>query len=153
METALSKSSLSFVFDLDAKKIQLTIKIFLLIDMISQIFGLYMLVFAPTGDDYQIVMFGFVVTLLLFVMSIAPTNVHSLRGLEVSRTFVSFRFVCGFQAVALCFRLRFNVGAIAWMTFHWLYLSFTVGVLLATMRKYRQPKEPKPATETRRQVV
>ena len=153
METALSKSSLSFVFDLDSKRIQLIIKVFLLIDIISQIFGLYMLAFAPKGHDYQIVMFGFVVTLLLFAMSIAPTNVHSLRGLEVSRTFLSFRFVSGFEAVALCFRLSFNTAAIAWMLFHWLYLSFTVGVLLATMRKYRQPKDPKPTSERRREVV
>jgi hypothetical protein len=138
---------------MDVERVQMTIRIFLLIDAISQIFGLYMLVFTPKNHDFQIVMFGFLITLLLFVMSIAPTNVHSLAGLDVSRTFLSFRFLAGFQAVVVFFRLKFSAAAIAWLVFHWFYLSFTIGVLLATTKKYKRAVEPKTATTVKIESV
>jgi len=142
LDAASSKSSLDF-YNLDTTRIRNTIRVFLLVDIISQIYGLYLIVFVPEDKDHSMVMFASLVVHLLFVVSIAPTNVDSLKGLEVSRKFLSFRFVVAFEAIVLALRLKFSKAATAWLVFHWFYLSFTIGVLLATLKKYQTQESPK----------
>lgn len=119
---------------------------FILIDFASQIFVAYLYWTVKKDDDFQVLLFAFIVSLAIFILSVAPTKFTRLIGFRISSLFVIYRVVAAIQSLILCLRLGFSVTSITWLIFQQAYLIHVVYISLVLLKLHRKRFRPKATT-------
>lgn len=119
---------------------RINIAIFLLIDIASQIFSLYLLLTKAPSPDEDVILIATIITMIIFLISILPERVPALYGTRVHRMMISFillRGVATATSTGLIVRFKFQAVITGWMAFQWLYLLFCIIFYLLSKKRKR----------------
>ena len=120
---------------------QVNIAIFLLIDVASQIFSMYLLLTKAPSPDEDVILIATIITLIIFLISILPERVPALYGTRVHRMMISFillRCVATAISTGLVVRFKFRAVITGWMVFQWLYVLFCIIFYLLSKKRKRK---------------